>query len=478
MPPGTNHRSFDVLLADLTAGSKVGPGTLGRVLARIAVASPLPVAQVDVIRGTMLARQTSVLGTGTTSRSVAALVEHGLISKEPEPVVTGPGRPHPRLTMNNPAWGLVGVHLRHRMGKIVGLTAVIFALNGHEPQPDPVVRTWSDDDALDLSSVGEQAEQAIGELLARAEGQGRRILAAGLSVGAHVRGNAVVTPGQAGGIPTDLGAYLSDQLGLPVTVENDVNALALAETYQPFVSNRAGKPNSDRDFVMIAVYDDGVGGALVIDRRLYRGVGGAAGEIGHFVIGSVPNRGSAIHHPTFADPCSCSPTHWGHLETRATPNRIAAELASRERLGLDPGAEPSVDPLDPTWLASRALEPAIDDLHALTPSARVFREAGLALGRGIAAVANIVNPGGILLVLPPVLARASTGTAGAAYVAAADEILSQTFSTVAEDARGPDGRLSVRAWPESEQRVLEGARAAALCGLNAFLDHARGRDDC
>jgi len=76
---------------------------------------------------------------------------------------------------------------------------------------------------------------------------------------------------------------ISDELmagtGLPVTVDNDANAAALAELW-------FGRPEirEVRDFIMVLV-EEGIGTGIVFDGQVYRGEGGAAGEFGHMTIG-------------------------------------------------------------------------------------------------------------------------------------------------------------------------------------------------
>jgi N-acetylglucosamine repressor len=76
---------------------------------------------------------------------------------------------------------------------------------------------------------------------------------------------------------------LADELraaiGLPVTVDNDANAAALAELW-------FGRPEirQVRDFIMVLV-EEGVGTGIVFDGQVYRGKAGAAGEFGHMTIG-------------------------------------------------------------------------------------------------------------------------------------------------------------------------------------------------
>ncbi|NTW48999.1 MAG: ROK family protein [Chlorobiales bacterium] len=62
----------------------------------------------------------------------------------------------------------------------------------------------------------------------------------------------------------------------PVSVENDANVAALGEA-----AFGAGKAFSD--FIMITL-GTGVGGGIIINRKIYRGSTGAAGEIGHITI--------------------------------------------------------------------------------------------------------------------------------------------------------------------------------------------------
>ena len=81
---------------------------------------------------------------------------------------------------------------------------------------------------------------------------------------------------------------LSCAVGLPVTIDNDANAVALAELW-------FGRPevSAARDFILVLAAE-GVGTGIVFDGQIYRGERGAAGEFGHMIIGT--------HAPV---PCSC-----------------------------------------------------------------------------------------------------------------------------------------------------------------------------
>lgn len=76
------------------------------------------------------------------------------------------------------------------------------------------------------------------------------------------------------GIP--LKTWLEDELGLAIHVENDANAEALAEWI--FGAGR-GYTN-----VVYMTMSTGIGGGLILNGRLYRGAGDAAGEVGHMTL--------------------------------------------------------------------------------------------------------------------------------------------------------------------------------------------------
>jgi len=69
---------------------------------------------------------------------------------------------------------------------------------------------------------------------------------------------------------------LRKRTGLPVTIENDANAMAYGE----FKSGAA----KDGRHVVCVTLGTGVGGALILDGKLYRGAWLGAGEIGHVSI--------------------------------------------------------------------------------------------------------------------------------------------------------------------------------------------------
>jgi glucokinase len=101
----------------------------------------------------------------------------------------------------------------------------------------------------------------------------------GLGVPGHFdaeTGAGVILPNLAGDwVGRPIAGPVAEQLGLPVLLINDARALTLAEL-------RMGAGRGARTMVCVTL-GTGVGGGVVIDRRLHLGLG-HAGEIGHTIV--------------------------------------------------------------------------------------------------------------------------------------------------------------------------------------------------
>ncbi len=68
---------------------------------------------------------------------------------------------------------------------------------------------------------------------------------------------------------------IENKTGIPTFVENDVNAFALGEA-------QFGAAKGQSNFLALT-YGTGIGGALFLDNKLYKGMGSSAGEFGHMI---------------------------------------------------------------------------------------------------------------------------------------------------------------------------------------------------
>lgn len=105
----------------------------------------------------------------------------------------------------------------------------------------------------------------------------------GLAIPGEVRddGRCWRLPNVPGFEDVNIAAELKQRTGLPVGVENDATAAALAERLY-------GWGNTYRSFLLVTL-GTGVGGGLVLDGQLRRGRSGFAGEIGHVLVSSAPD---------------------------------------------------------------------------------------------------------------------------------------------------------------------------------------------
>lgn len=199
---------------------------------------------------------------------------------------------------------------------------------------------------------------------AAAEAEGRVVSAAGLGAAGQIeypRGRVrYASPTLHGWAGTEIAQILGDATGLPVAVDNDVNVLALAE--QRF---GAGRDFSD---VLFAAVGTGVGGALVLGGRLWRGASSTAGEIGTLLVDVSRAR---------ADSAVLA----GKVESYASGPAIAARY---EEL-----AHPS-EPLDLRAVAERARG---GDAHAQS----AIREGAVILGLALNGLLNTLDPQALII---------------------------------------------------------------------------------
>jgi len=165
--------------------------------------------------------------------------------------------------------------------------------------------------------------------------------------------------------------YLSDELGIPVFIDNDSSLIAMAES-------RFGVAAGMSD-VLVANIGWGTGLGMILNGQLYRGKGGYAGEFSHIPLSNKNNL------------CSCGRRGCLEVETSllVMTERAKAEIAegaasSMTELFKDTGKDIGEQFL----LAARNHDPL---------AVSILSDAAFALGKGLATLIHIMNPECIVL---------------------------------------------------------------------------------
>jgi predicted NBD/HSP70 family sugar kinase len=302
-----------------------------RVLAELRDRSGESVSQADLVRSTGLA-------SGTVSTIVRDLATAGIVS-----TVAGSGRRGTAVRLARGAGLVAGVDFGHRhVAVAVGdMSGTVLAEERHPLEP-----THAADEGLGV------AKGLLSDLLKEAGADPADVRNIGVGLPAPISDHIVMTsailPGWVG---INARQVAADVLGSTVVVENDANLGALAEY-------RHGAGRGHRNVVFVKV-SSGVGAGLILDGALFRGRDGSAGEIGHVTL---DERGPL---------CRCGSR--GCLEAYASSGAAIAMMT--EHL-------PHAD-FDAVLDAARAGSAA---------ALRVFEDAGLHLGWGLAALVNLLAP--------------------------------------------------------------------------------------
>jgi predicted NBD/HSP70 family sugar kinase len=297
-------------------------------------------SRADIARRTGLSRS-------TVSSIVADLQAEGLVVDREDGgrAAAGSGRP-PALIALDPAAGLaLGIDFGKRH------LAVALADLSHELLAEEWV-VMADDYQAEEGMA--EAAELVERMLDDGGADRSRVLAVGMGIPGPVHetglvGSSTILPGWVGASPE---RRMTELLDLPVRVGNDANLGALAE-----FTWGAGRGFASFVYLKLAT---GIGAGIVIGGRLFEGVGGTAGEIGHTTIDET------------GDICRCG--NRGCLETYAGAAAIASLLSRSfgEELGPDD-------------VLSRAADGDAGCRRALA-------DAGRHIGVAIANLCNLVNP--------------------------------------------------------------------------------------
>jgi glucokinase-like ROK family protein len=359
------------------------------------------------------------LSTTTITNLVAELMEQGIVAEDgPEPTHRGgAGRPRIPLRLVPSARYAVGVHIG--VGNVrVAVTDLFgrlqnYLVMSHETH-DPAEEV--------LNRVVAMIQQAIAEAG----------ISRGRLVGVGVGASGLVDPRTGVNVlapnlnwrDLSLRDILSQRLSMPVCVDNNVRAMALAEAMFG-----AGQEVNTLAFVYARV---GVGAGFVVGGAVYRGSQAGAGEIGHTTI--VPVGGVR---------CRCGNT--GCLETLVSEPeivRLAQGLAARHPDSI---------------LAARLADPCRPAIERIFEAARMGDHETLAMlqerahymGIALANLVNVVNPDMIIM--------------GGLFAAGQDLLLPQVEETMRQRAFANLGKgVELRVTSFGHKVGVIGAGALAL----------------
>ena len=309
---------------------------LRRVIDVLLVAREEPVTQADLTRTTGLAA-------GTVSSIVRELAAACVVD-----TVAGSGRRGTTVRLARGAGLVAGVDFGHsHVGVAVGDMTGLILVEDRLPL----------DPGHDHQEGLDKAANLLNGLLRDLDATPTELRNVGLGLPAPISDNVVMSsailPGWVGVNP-HLAA--SECFGRDVQIDNDANLGALAE-------HRHGGGQGYADMVFVKV-SSGVGAGMIINNQLFRGSSGTSGEIGHLTL---DDQGPL---------CRCGSR--GCLEAYAASGTALSMMSEQM----------------PAATVDEIIAAARDGNVA---ALRVFEDAGLHLGWGLAALTNLVNPGVIVV---------------------------------------------------------------------------------
>ncbi|WP_243721957.1 ROK family transcriptional regulator [Meridianimarinicoccus aquatilis] len=355
---------------------------------------------------------------GSVTAAATALVDAGLVREASRtPRDTSRGRPPVDLCVVADARFVVGMNLRDGLNSAV-LTDFVGTVLADCDLPSPPGRKT-------LDAICNEIETLLDALLNKAGLERADLSAVGIGLPGfvdHPRGQVHWSP-----ILEDrrtlVGPILSDRLGCPVHLDNDVNLLALAELW-------FGMGRSRSNFAVVTI-EHGVGMGLILDTQLYRGAKGMGLEIGHTTVQ--------------LDGALCRCGQRGCLEAYIADYALVREASTALEWDLRVARSPQ-----------QTLEILFDQAKAGNEAARlIFERAGRYLSRGLANVIQVFDPEFLII----------SGARLRYDLLYAEEVLAEMHKF--SDRIGRDRtEVAINTWGDTVW-----ARGAAALALSVLTDH-------
>ena len=285
------------------------PNVTARILRLIVENAPISQSDLKVRSG---------LSMSTVSQATNRLLTGGIVQELGLRRVSM-GRPKTLLGLNPDHASVVGIQLNAERNLIV-LTDLGGNIIGEQQMPS-----------------GAMSPKQLGDALAKfLRGvEGKKVGAIGLALSGLVdASNGYCVRSRVldwDNVP--IARLLEERFSLPVFIENDANALAMAA----LVFGQLGHAQS----AIIATFGKGIGAGILLDRQLYRGRHGKAGEIGNALLGDGSERlledvasSQAILHRVAETLKEDVPPTLRDLDLRPTPEVLSALAEAGHQLGM------------------------------------------------------------------------------------------------------------------------------------------------
>ncbi|BBH66873.1 hypothetical protein ACTI_35580 [Actinoplanes sp. OR16] len=355
-PAARGERAF-ASASSPAPSSVAAPGRRERLVRREMIVEALrgrgSTARSDLVKITRLPRAAVV--------DILAELRHDGVVELCAPAEPRAGRPSPHFRLTAGGGRLIGLALAGP-----GIRAVVADGTGHVEESLTVPFPMSNDSHPILRATAEMAR----ELFERHGPEAR--IAVSVPSPVHPEtgrfGARSVLPMFSGFAPAE---EIATAVGRPVLVENNAQLAALAEM-------RRGAARGSRDVLYLKA-DQHTGAGIVAGGRMHRGAIGYAGEVGHLNVRDI------------GPLCICGSR--GCLSAFLTPAYFGALLENRPSAG---GGSPG------SQLAAGIFRTGEDRLLSLAsggdrPARRALLDAGRLIGRIVAPLCDVLNPGVVVV---------------------------------------------------------------------------------
>ena len=360
------------------------------------------------------------LSNSTISAIASNLIDEGVLLevKGADNGAARRGRPQVALGMNPDLASVVAVVLTLNH---LSATVIDYAGNTVDEEFERLATEALDREALIAAVIG-----CVRRVVERQRGEGRRPSRIALAVQGITSSDSSsmlwspITPQQ----NTPFAPALAAAFGIPATVENDCNMIAVALKWR--------EPGRYRDDFFAVMLSDGIGMGLMIKGRLFSGTHSSGGEFGHM-----------IHIP---DGALCRCGRRGCIEAYAG-NYAVMRNATGGNEDDPPAADFSQAEMQKLADAARAAD---------GPERAAFVKAGRAIGFGLGSLFALFDPAPVAIVGPGALAF--------------DILEAPIRDAISRTAGGQhSGAISFAAQPDEMPLIRHGCAMTALTTIDSEL---------